>query len=89
MPSPTNAALLSVESEIQRPAGISLERVHDKLWRNIRIHHDVDVVGPHLRSKQLPVFVLARLTDRFKSNLALIGVQLEGRLLERCLHILA
>jgi hypothetical protein len=89
MPRPPNPSLLSWTREIQSPAGISLERVHDKLRRNVRIDHDVHVVRAHLRREQTPPFVSADFKDRSESNGALISIQLERFLLKQGFHVLA
>ena len=89
MSSPANPALSSGISEIQRPTRISLERIHDKFRRNVRIDHNVYVVGAHLRGDQPPLFVSAHFKDRFESKIALIVVHLKGRLLHPGLDILA
>jgi len=81
VPRPTEAAPFLGIREIQRPAGIGLEGVHDKFGRNVRIDPGVHMVRTHLHGEQTPVFVLADLTDRVTSNSALIDIHLEGRLL--------
>src|ERR1700722_14277538 len=89
MPRPANPAPLLWIRDIQRPAGISLKRVHDKFRRDFRVDHDMHVIGAHLRGKQLPLLVSADSTNRFESNLALISVQLERLLLKQGCHVWA
>jgi hypothetical protein len=82
VPRPSNAAFLSGVSEIQSPAGISLEGIHSQFRRSVRIDHNVHVISTHVRRKQSPVFVSANLANRLENNTTLIGVQLKGRLPE-------
>jgi hypothetical protein len=77
MPRPSNATLLSRESEVQRPAGISLEGVHNELRCHIRVDHRVYMIGAHVRREQSPIFVSANFTDRSEYDIALIGIQLK------------
>jgi hypothetical protein len=86
VPRPANAALLSGVREIQRPAGVSLERVHDEFWGNIRIDHNMQVARSHMRGEQTPMLVSTDVENRFQDYVALICTQFEGRLLKQGLR---
>ena len=53
---------------IQFAAGIRFELIQDFLGLRLRLHHDVYMVGPNVRSQQIPTAVLTMLPDRCQNR---------------------
>jgi hypothetical protein len=66
---------------IQSTAGIGLEIVHDLLGRNLRLRDDVHVIGPYMRSQEIPTTARTNLLKRLQHDRAAIAVQPIRRLI--------
>ena len=81
MPGPPLTSRFVQPPAIQTPAGEGLEVVHDSLRASLRFHYDVNMVGAHVRSQQVPVALRAALPQGSQHCIPAAFVHAIGRLI--------
>ena len=85
MPGPTPSIRPIATQAVKRPTGIRFKLDHYPLWLNLGLHHDMDMVRPHMCSQQIPAPVFAVLPQSCEHDFPTVRVEPTGRLL----HLLA
>ena len=75
MPRPALTIASIPSHTIQSAAGIRLEIVRNSFRPNIRLHHRMQVIGPHMRCQQNPTAINTNLPQRLQYGLPAATVE--------------